>query len=266
MRSIWLASAAVIMTAGIAAAQTSPAPTGAPNAPTETPAGSMASPGNTGTGNNSATGSMGMNNSAASGSMAPTGAPQAAQESSNPNAAPGNMAPGGSAPTNTTAAAPAPATDSTSTTAMTTPAAKPMHHHAYAGGTLPENASADRYLHIASDAIKHHNKGVADDALSHAETRLLTRAVPASSDMTDDSPRISAIENARHALASGDFQTAADDTRQAMHGHMMGGMGNNMGQGSMGDMNSPTSTSDQPMPGSPMSNASASGTSAGNGK
>ncbi len=210
MRSIWLASAAIIMTAGIAAAQTSPAPTGAANAPTETPAGSMASPGNTGTGNNAATGSMGMSNSAASGSMAPTGATQAAQESSNPKAAPGKMAPGGSAPV--------------STTAMTTPAAKPMHHHAYAGGTLPENASADRYLHIASDAIKHHNKGIADDALSHAETRLLTRAVPASSDMTDDSPRISAIEHARHALASGDFQTAADDTRQAVHGHMMGGM------------------------------------------
>jgi len=136
--------------------------------------------------------------------------------------------------------------------------AKPAHH-GYGSYSVPDNASADRYLHIASDAIKHHNKSEADDALSHAETRLLTRAVPASSNMTpDDSPRIGAIENARKALSTGDFQTAADDTRQAMHGHM-GGMGH------MGAMNGPDSTSDQPMPGSPMSTDSASGTAA-NGK
>jgi hypothetical protein len=140
-------------------------------------------------------------------------------------------------------------------------AAKPMHH-SYGSMAMPENASADRYLHIASDAIKHHNKTVADDALSHAETRLLTRAVPASSNMTaDDSPRISAIEGARKALTSGDYQTASDDTRQAMHGHM-GGMHDGMGHmnGSMGN------STETPMPGSPMSNDSASGTSSGSGK
>lgn len=133
------------------------------------------------------------------------------------------------------------------------------------GMMMPENASADRYLHIASDAIKHHNKNVADDALSHAETRLLTRAVPASGGMTDQSPRVGAIESARHALASSDYQTAADDIRQAMHGHM-GGMHDGMSNGNMTSMNNPSTTSGQTMPGTPMSDASASGTSAGAGK
>jgi hypothetical protein len=211
MRSIWLASAAIIMTAGIAAAQTtSPAPTGAPNAPTETPAGSTASPGNGGTSNNMAGPSTAMtapSNASGMGAPAPTGAPQAPENSPNPAISPGNNAPSGStnmAPPMTNKAA----------------ATKPVHH-GMGGMMVPENASAERYLHIASDAIKHHNKTVADDALSHAETRLLTRAVPASSNMSaDDSPRISAIESARKALSSGDYQTAAMDTHQAMHGHM----------------------------------------------
>jgi hypothetical protein len=78
---------------------------------------------------------------------------------------------------------------------------------------------------------------MADDALSHAETRMLTRAVPASAVAEpDDAPTISAIEHARSALASGDYQLAAADTRMAMHSHhgMMNGA-----MGGSGDMSGP---------------------------
>jgi len=108
-----------------------------------------------------------------------------------------------------------------------------MSHTAmgYGGSAaLPENADTNTYLRIASKAIKQHDKMLADDALSHAETRMLTRAVPASEGATaDDSPGITAIEHARQALTSGDYQTAASDTRMAMHDHhgMMGAEGMN---------------------------------------
>jgi hypothetical protein len=111
-----------------------------------------------------------------------------------------------------------------------------MAHTAMSGGgymALPENAEPGTYLRIASKAIGQHNKMLADDALSHAETRMLDRAVPASSGATaDDSPGVTAIEHARQALASGDYNTAASDTRMAMHNRhgMMGGAG--MGSGS----------------------------------
>jgi hypothetical protein len=106
--------------------------------------------------------------------------------------------------------------------------------------SLPENADPSAYLKIASKAIKQHDKMLADDALSDAETRMLTRAVPASEGATaDDSPGVTAIEHARQALASGDYQTAASDTRMAMHAHhgMMGAEGmNGSGMGGGSDM------------------------------
>jgi hypothetical protein len=90
--------------------------------------------------------------------------------------------------------------------------------------TMPEDADARTYLHIASDAIRHNNKVVADDALSHAETRLLTREVPQSSTIpVDDSDSVTAIEHARQAVASGDMSVAMTDTRDALH-TMHGGM------------------------------------------
>jgi len=96
----------------------------------------------------------------------------------------------------------------------------------YSHAAMPEDADARTYLRIAESAIRQHDRMTADDALSHAETRMLTRAVPASaSAQPDDSPAISSIEQARHALSSGDYQTAAQDTKMAMHAHhgMMGG-------------------------------------------
>jgi len=100
---------------------------------------------------------------------------------------------------------------------------------------LPADADAKTYLHIAATAIKHHDKALAEEALSHAETRLLTRAVPAAAAASpDDSTAVTAIEHAREALMSGDYSTAASDTRMAMHAHHGMGMSPMGGSDAMG--------------------------------
>ncbi|MBU6449235.1 MAG: hypothetical protein KGQ26_06360 [Rhodospirillales bacterium] len=84
-------------------------------------------------------------------------------------------------------------------------------------GGMPENAGPRAYLHMAQHAIEHQDKARADSALSHAETRLLTRSVDAGSAMsTDQSPAVKAIEDARNALSSGDYTTASQDTANAL--------------------------------------------------
>jgi hypothetical protein len=100
---------------------------------------------------------------------------------------------------------------------MTTPSGSAHHHHHWSGtsGTLPENASAAAYLHIANSAIKHRNVSLADDALSRAETRLLDRAVPQGQVAADNSAPIQSIESARQALHSGNYSQASTDTKQA---------------------------------------------------
>ncbi len=217
MRSVWLASAAIILSAGAAMAQTSmtsPAPTGAPNAAMAAPnasPGSMAPAGGTTTTTPAYSGQNSIKTSTTT-SPAPTGAPNAAQMTP-PGASPGNTAPAKNMAMNDTAAP------------------KPMKatmygHGGNSGGMMPANADTKTYLKMASEAIRHHDKARADDALSHAETRILTRAVPASTGpVADESPAITAIEHARQALAAGDYATAASDTKMAMHAHhgMMGG-------------------------------------------
>lgn len=261
MRSLWLASAAFCMTAGVAMAQTtgsSPAPTGAPNAAMASPA-PGASPGNMAPSSGGSSSAMPAGPAASSGGMS---SGSMSSSSPTPPAATGGMT-AGSASTVATAphyngqnsvsppAGQANAMGSSSgTMGADSTGMKPsssgqmaathvdsaMAHTAMSGGgymALPENAEPGTYLRIASKAIGQHNKMLADDALSHAETRMLDRAVPASSGATaDDSPGVTAIEHARQALASGDYNTAASDTRMAMHNRhgMMGGAG--MGSGS----------------------------------
>ena len=81
--------------------------------------------------------------------------------------------------------------------------------------TLPADASPAAYLHIAKHAIAHHNVALADDALSHAETRLLDRSVPQGGIAADSSPAIQSIESARQALHAGNYTKASADTGQA---------------------------------------------------
>ena len=76
-------------------------------------------------------------------------------------------------------------------------------------GPLPEDAPPRAYLHIAKAALKHHDYARADDALGHAETRLLTRAVDQGSSIpVDDSPAVTSIEQARKATQAHDAATA----------------------------------------------------------
>lgn len=266
MRSLLLASAAVLMTAGIACAQTAsttPTPEGAPNAPQASTA-PGASYGKTAPTQAAQPDAMSSSSASSSSSVAsPTPAPEGA-----PNAPQVSTAPGASY--GKTASAPAPVTNTDSGTMGQKTAAsgdnmmdtgKKTHmHHMWSGTSMPADADARTYLHIASAAIKHHDKATADEALSRAETRMLTRSVPASGGMTDDSPSITAIVNARQAVNAGNFQQAAADTDQAMHHHMMGGMGGGMGKSSsMSDQSSGASMPGQGTSSPGMSAGAASG-------
>jgi hypothetical protein len=211
MSTLLMATAAFCLTAGAAMAQTatsSPAPTGAPNAAKASPD-SNASPGNMSPASGTTTTKPVYSGQNSIKTITTTSAPDASSaQAGMSNSSSGQMGSGTMA-----AAKPAPMH-----TAMTY----------YRPTALPVNADVRTYLKIAADAIKNHQKAMADDALSHAETRILTRAVPASAGAApDDSPAISAIEHARSALASGDYQQAASDTRMAIHDRhgMMGGMG-----------------------------------------
>jgi hypothetical protein len=197
----------------------SPAPTGAPNAAMSSPAPQM-SPGTMAPATTPGYG--GQNSIKTSATPAPTGAPDAPQVTQ-PGMSPGNMAPGNSG-MNASNGAHMKSSTSYNRSMMT---------------GLPADADAKTYLHIAAGAIRQHNKMMADDALSHAETRMLTRAVVASAGaQPDESPAVTAIEHARQALSSGDYATAAADTKTAMHAHhgMMGagGMGQMDGSDAMG--------------------------------
>jgi hypothetical protein len=90
-----------------------------------------------------------------------------------------------------------------------------MHHHWSGGMSLPADADAATYLHIAKTAIMHRNATLADEALGRAETRLLDRAVPQGQVGPDQSPVVQSIENARHALQGHDFKQAGMATSQA---------------------------------------------------
>jgi len=105
---------------------------------------------------------------------------------------------------------------------------------------MPADADAHTYLKIASMAIKHHDKATADEALNRAETRMLTRSVPASGSMTDDSPSVTAVENARQAVDAGNYHEAMVDTNMAMHHHMGG-----MGMSDSSDMTTSSTADDQ---------------------
>jgi len=110
--------------------------------------------------------------------------------------------------------------DQTAANSPVAPPAPVKHHHmtGMRMASLPASASAKTYLHIAKMAIHDHQVARADDALSHAETRLLTRSVPASSGPTaDDSPAVASIEHARAALGAGNYAEASSDTETAMH-------------------------------------------------
>ena len=262
MRSLWLASAATLFIAGAACAQTlqtGPAPTGAPNAAPMTNPGQ--SPGNT------APVTSGSATSTPSGAMSNSGGPTK-NASGAPNGpmvvTPGNSpgkteVPGSSSSMSTSGMS------ASSTTGMATP----MHHHHYMGmgmgkSAMPAEASVGEYLHMAKGAIKHHNKMLADDALSHAETRLLDRAVPQGDIAADTDPGVSSIESARKAVMNGDMKTANMNIDMAMQqsGGMSSDSGMSSGSGMSGGAMSPA-MSPPPMMHKPMAHSTTSSSNSG---
>jgi hypothetical protein len=234
MRSLWLASAAVIISAGVACAQTAgPATPAGPT--TATPLTDSGSSGTTATPPPAAN----------STTMAPMGT-DTGQTTAKPLTDSGSSGSASTPPTTGTAMTP-PASTPAPDMAPATPVAStatPMavhHHHMMMGMAMPANGGAADYLHYAKGAIKHHDKMGADNALAMAETRLLNRSVPQGQIAADDSPAISSIETARKAVDMGDMMKASAAVDMAIS-QANGGM----------SMSAPAS---QPAPGSGMSAA-----------
>ncbi len=104
-------------------------------------------------------------------------------------------------------------------------------------GTMGEPTAgydtAAQYLQRARTAIQQHRRAKADTLLSNAETIILTRAVPQTTGPTpDNSPRVTAIENARSALKQRNWTEATQYTDQAIQHHASMNP-NGTGQGTM---------------------------------
>jgi hypothetical protein len=92
------------------------------------------------------------------------------------------------------------------------------------------NAAPTQFLQAAQQAVQRHRGGVAESALSEAETRLLNRAVaPSEASMPDRSPAIQDIEQAREAVSRRDWQGADQHIAAAMQHAQMAQNGMNGG-------------------------------------
>jgi hypothetical protein len=125
--------------------------------------------------------------------------------------------------------APPSGSQTTSTTAQTTQ----KNHSHWMAMSMPTNAGAGTYLHIANRAVMHGNAPTAEEALSRAETVLLSRTVPQGGAMPDSSPAVSSIIDARKQVASGEMSAASASIKAAMQQ-----AGSDEGMAPMGGMSS----------------------------
>jgi hypothetical protein len=89
-----------------------------------------------------------------------------------------------------------------------------------------ENASPDRYLKVADQALRAHKSGEAQQALEMAETRLLDRSTaPAAANAPDQAPRVQAVSTALRDLAAKDWNGARRSIQEAMNAGGQGGAG-----------------------------------------
>lgn len=74
-----------------------------------------------------------------------------------------------------------------------------------------------QFLQTAQKAVNAGQTGLAQQSLEQAETRLLTRSVPAGQgSVPDNGPRIAALRNARIALSQGDKAAVLQNIQTAM--------------------------------------------------
>ena len=89
------------------------------------------------------------------------------------------------------------------------PAGSPPYAARLPSPDLAEGSPASQYLAVAADALARNQTGLAQSALGHAETRLLSRSVPLfQTDKPSDNPAVTLISQARQALGAGDLATA----------------------------------------------------------
>ena len=89
------------------------------------------------------------------------------------------------------------------------PAGSPPYAARLPSPGLAEGSSAGQYLAVAADALARNQTGLAQSALGHAETRLLSRSVPLfQTDKPSTNPAVTLISQARQALGAGDVATA----------------------------------------------------------
>jgi hypothetical protein len=82
---------------------------------------------------------------------------------------------------------------------------------------LPPGSSPTRYLEAARRALSAHQTGRAQQALESAETRWLTRSVPAGAQQTPyGGPVVQNIRAARQALGQNDIQRALSLVQQTI--------------------------------------------------
>jgi hypothetical protein len=214
MRKILLASAALMLSTGLACAQSatpSPAPAGSTSGAMGTTPG-MSAGQTTPPAAGMAPGAVG----APSNLTTPDSTSGMTGSRTTPAATPGTPSGATTDTGATNSQAATPSTTSDTNPDMSAPKPAPMKHHMSAHTGMPSDGTPGTYLHIAKDAIRHHNAMRADDALSHAETLMLTRAVPQDASQVDQSPGVSTIEDARKAVKAGDMQTASSDIDKVM--------------------------------------------------
>jgi hypothetical protein len=119
------------------------------------------------------------------------------------------------------------------------PGMKPHRMHARAAGhdsgMMPgADASAEQYLTEAQRALQHRRGAMADDALEHAETRLLDRSTaPDAAARPDDGPTIRQISQAREAIGHRDWPAADRAISEALKSSKMAAASGGMSGGGM---------------------------------
>jgi hypothetical protein len=84
-------------------------------------------------------------------------------------------------------------------------------------GTGTTGTTAAMYLHKAKVAVTNGNKAAAEDYLSRAETRMLSRSVPSTeAGQPINTPGIAAVRSARADVSAGNMKQAAADIDTAM--------------------------------------------------
>lgn len=124
---------------------------------------------------------------------------------------------------------------------MVPPGGAPASTGHYTGTGTAGPTTAAWYLHMAKGAVTSGNKAAAEEYLSRAETRMLSRAVPSTeANQPINTPGIAAVRSARADVRAGNMKQAATDIDTAMdqlHGNPI--YNNGMGTSSM----SPSGTS-----------------------